>query len=65
MARFLMNAMMASGGHPWTIIRVERRSAYMAALEAASCEGNIIPFARFIMAESEVDWGPEALQTGA
>jgi len=57
MARFLMNAMMASGGHPWTIIRVERRGAYMAALEAASCEGNIIPFARFILAESSVEWG--------
>lgn len=60
MARFLMNAMMASGGHPWTIIRVERRKDYMAALEAASCEGSIIPFARFILAESAVDWGHTA-----
>ncbi|NQU38562.1 MAG: Fic family protein [Lentisphaerae bacterium] len=60
MARFLMNAMMASGGHPWTIIRVERRKDYMAALEAASCEGNITPFTRFILEESAVDWGSTA-----
>ena len=57
MARFLMNAMMASGGHPWTIIRVERRRDYMATLEAASCEGNAAPFARFILEESAVVWG--------
>ena len=47
-ARFAMNAMLASGGYPWTIIRVEDRDAYMAALEAASVDMNIAPFARFI-----------------
>ena len=26
MARFLMNAMLASGGYPWTVIRVEDRT---------------------------------------
>ncbi|MFC3053793.1 Fic family protein [Kordiimonas pumila] len=46
--RFLMNVMMAEGGYPWTIIPVERRSDYMSALEAASVEGNIVPFADFI-----------------
>ncbi len=46
--RFLMNVMMAAGGNPWTVIPVERRDEYMAALETASVDGNIIPFAEFI-----------------
>lgn len=48
MGRFLMNVMLASGGYPWTVIPVERRDEYMAALEAASVEGNIEPFAAFL-----------------
>jgi fido (protein-threonine AMPylation protein) len=48
MARFLMNAMLASGGYPWTVIRVEDRDAYLAALDSASIEMNIEPFATFI-----------------
>ena len=48
MARFLMNAMLASGGYPWTVIRVEARSRYLAALESASVDGDIRPFAGFI-----------------
>lgn len=46
--RFLMNVMMASGGYPWTIIPVIRRSEYMNALEKASCEENIVDFVKFI-----------------
>jgi fido (protein-threonine AMPylation protein) len=46
--RFLMNSLLASGGYPWTIVRVEHRTEYMAALEQASVEGNIAPFALFI-----------------
>jgi Fic family protein len=46
--RFLMNAMLASGGYPWTIVRVERRAEYMAALDAASSQGEIGLFADFI-----------------
>ena len=38
--RFLMNAMLASGGYPWTVIRVTRRADYLAALEAASTRGH-------------------------
>lgn len=48
MARFLMNAMLASGGYPWTVIPVEERKQYMSALEQASVEENIKPFADFI-----------------
>lgn len=46
--RFLMNLMMAAGGYPWLVIPVDSRHAYMAALEKASVEGDIIPFARFL-----------------
>ena len=44
-ARFLMNVMMAAAGQPWTVIRVEQRAGYMRALEAASVQGDIRPFA--------------------
>lgn len=48
MGRFLMNTMLASGGYPWTVIPVDQRNAYMAALEVASVGQNITPFAKFI-----------------
>ncbi len=48
MARFLMNTMLASGGYPWTVIRVEERPRYLAALESASVDADIRPFADFI-----------------
>jgi Fic family protein len=48
MARFIMNAMLASGGFPWSVIRVEDRPAYMEALEQASVGGDIRPFAGFV-----------------
>lgn len=48
MGRFLMNTMMAAGGYPWTIVPVERRTEYMATLEAASVGQNISPFAEFL-----------------
>ncbi len=40
--------MLASGGYPWTVIPVEQRDEYMAALERASVEGNIEPFAPLV-----------------
>ena len=46
--RFLFNTMLASGGHSWTIVPVEKRDEYMAALERASVEGDIRDFARFL-----------------
>ena len=51
LARLLMNTMLASGGYPWTVVRVEDRSEYMAALEAASVGQSIEPFAKFIAAQ--------------
>jgi hypothetical protein len=59
MARFLMNIMMASGGYPWTIVRMTRRKDYLDALEAASAEQKIQPFAKFIREEMSVDWSKE------
>jgi len=48
MGRFLMNAMLASGGYPWTVIPVERRDDYMKSLESASVDLDIKPFALFL-----------------
>lgn len=47
-ARFIMNTLLVTAGLPWTVIPVERRSSYMAALEKASIDGNISDFAQFI-----------------
>jgi fido (protein-threonine AMPylation protein) len=57
MARFLMNAMLAGGGYPWTVIRVEDRATYMKALESASVQNNVAPFASFIA--ERVKWSME------
>lgn len=46
--RFLMNVMLASGGYPWTIVPVDHRDEYMSALESASVDQNIVPFAQFL-----------------
>jgi fido (protein-threonine AMPylation protein) len=48
MARFVMNAMLASGGYPWTVTRVEDRDAYLSALDRASIDMDIAPFAAFV-----------------
>jgi Fic family protein len=48
MGRFLMNLMLSSGGYPWTIVPLERRADYMAALERASVDGDIKPFANLL-----------------
>lgn len=40
--------MFASGGYPWTVIPLQRRDQYMAALESASVGGDIKPFAQFL-----------------
>lgn len=56
--RFLMNTLLASGGYPWTVIRMSRRDVYMKALEAASVQGQITPLAEFIAQEMQ-EWSPE------
>jgi len=47
-ARFLMNTLLAGGGYPWTVIRVEDRTEYLAALETASVASDLRPFAKFV-----------------
>ncbi|MDE3011470.1 MAG: Fic family protein [Pseudomonadota bacterium] len=56
--RFLMNTLLASGGYPWTVIRMSRRDEYMKALETASVRGQITPLAKFIAQEMR-EWIPE------
>jgi hypothetical protein len=54
MARFLMNVMLASGGYPWTVVRVIDRKSYLSALDRASIEMDIHPFTTFIV--RRVQW---------
>jgi len=53
--RFIMNAMMISGGYPWTVVQVKHRKEYLAALESASVDHDIKPFAKFIAKEMNSD----------
>jgi hypothetical protein len=48
LARILMNAMLASAGYVWTIVPLQLRNEYMKALDSASSEGNIAPFAGLV-----------------
>jgi len=58
-ARFLMNAMLASGGYPWTVVRVEDRARYLRALDSASIDLDIAPFAAFLA--ERVGWSVSQL----
>ena len=60
--RFLMNALLASGGYLWTIIPVQKRDEYMNSLEMASVKQDIKPFAKFIgdLVISTMDGNPVA-----
>ncbi|MES2832983.1 MAG: Fic family protein [Pseudomonadota bacterium] len=55
--RFIINALLASGGYPWTVVRVTRRQQYMEALEAASVGGDILPLTRFLAEELQAEPG--------
>ena len=46
--RFLTNTMLASGGYPWTVGRVQDRKQYLAALDSARTDEQIAPFVEFI-----------------
>ena len=61
MARFLMNAMLASGGYPWTVIRVEDRDPYLSALDKASIDIDIAPFTAFVA--ERVRWSVDRVPT--
>ncbi len=39
-----MNLFLASGGYPWTVIKVDDRTRYMATLEEAGVRENLAPF---------------------
>jgi hypothetical protein len=56
-AGFLINAMLASGGYPWTVIRVEDRDVYLGTLDQPSIDADIAPFATFIA--ERVRWSME------
>ena len=51
--RFLMNLMLTAAGYPWTVIPVERRDTYMAALEDASVRQDVGPFTDFLAGLAE------------
>lgn len=44
MGRFILNAMLASGSYPWTVVPLNKRQEYMSALEKASVRGDISDF---------------------
>ena len=46
--RFLMNFLLLLGGYKWTVVPVTERGKYLAALESASIESNVVPFSGFI-----------------
>lgn len=47
-SRFLMNFMFLLGGYQWAVVPVTERDTYLDALESASTDGNVVPFAKFI-----------------
>ena len=47
-ARFMMNALLAAGGYPWTVVRFEERERYLAALDVASLSGDVTEFSHHL-----------------
>ena len=66
LGRFLMNAMLATGGYVWTVVPVEQRKTYMEALEAASAGHDITGLAAFIgqLFREQTHTGPLLLRAG-
>ncbi len=48
-----MNTLLASGGYPWTVIRVQKRSQYIDTLEKSHTPFNITDFSLFIQQEMD------------
>lgn len=48
-ARFIMNVMLAATGVPWITIEFSQRNHYFNALDKASVDGDILPFANFLL----------------
>jgi hypothetical protein len=48
LGRFLMNAMLATGGYVWTVVPVQQRQPYMEALDKASSGQDIAAFSAFL-----------------
>jgi len=46
--------LLALGGYPWTVIRVDARTEYLTVLDLASIENDVHPFAEFIA--GQVRW---------
>jgi len=53
-ARFILNTMLASGGYPWTIVQMKRRTQYINSLEATHVTDNIEQFTQFLVEEMGV-----------
>ena len=53
LARFILNTMLASGGYPWTIVRVDNRSQYIDSLETTHLGDGIEKFCQFIVKEMQ------------
>lgn len=52
--RFLMNALLASGGYPWTVIRVDNRNQYISILEKTHGQFDLAAFTEFIKTEMNI-----------
>ncbi|MCK5799273.1 MAG: Fic family protein, partial [Deltaproteobacteria bacterium] len=51
LARFVMNALFATAGYPWTVIHLKERRRYLDSLEQASVGGDIAPFVAFVASQ--------------
>lgn len=51
--RFLMNALLAAGGYPWTVVRVKNRNKYISTLENTHTHFDMTDFTNFIKEEMD------------
>jgi len=53
LGRFLMNTLLAAGGYPWTVVRVEKRNQYISTLENTHMNFDMTDFTLFIKQEMD------------